>query len=169
MKVILSIVKDQKQLTYPLKFFLSYFGVGFIPFAPGTFGSLFTIPLLYLLAFTGFNHFALLLTILLLLLVSTIATEFIQKKEGLHDPGWIVIDEVLGMLTTWLIIGLSTETINIVLAFVYFRIFDIFKIYPATYFDKKVTHGFGTIFDDIISGVYAGLAVLATIWALNQF
>ena len=41
-----------------------------------------------------------------------------------------------------------------------FRVFDIFKIWPATYFDKKVTHGSGTILDDIISGVFAGIVIL---------
>jgi phosphatidylglycerophosphatase A len=138
------------------KVFLSFFGIGYAPKAPGTFGSAATLPLIYLLSSLE-NVWYLILVTGLLLLIATISCEYVQKKMGLHDPGWIVMDEVIGMLVTWAFIFPSTKTIDLLLVFIIFRVFDIFKIWPATYFDKKVKHGFGTIFDDVISGIYAGL------------
>lgn len=69
------------------------------------------------------------------------------------------MDEVIGMLVTWAFVFPSTDPLDIFLVFIIFRVFDIKKIWPATYFDKQVTHGFGTIFDDVISAIYAGLVV----------
>jgi len=136
--------------------FLSYFGTGFFPKAPGTFGSLCTIPLLF-----WFVKISLLWQISLVVIFTIIAcwrTEIVQKKYKLHDPQWIVIDEVLGMLTTTLFLK-HTENLwlSIIIIFILFRFFDIVKFWPASYFDKKIHHGSGTILDDIISGIYAGM------------
>jgi phosphatidylglycerophosphatase A len=59
------------------------------------------------------------------------------------------------MFLAWLFIR-DNNLIHLVLLFVLFRFFDIVKIWPASYFDKKVKHGAGTILDDIVSGLYAG-------------
>ena len=77
----------------------------------------------------------------------------------MHDPQWIVIDEVIGMSVAWLFIGEHTLT-RLLILFVLFRFFDIIKVWPASYFDKKVTHGMGTILDDVVSGIYAGIIFL---------
>ena len=85
-------------------------------------------------------------------------TEHVQKKYQLHDPQWIVIDEVIGMLITWSFV----RTINfpiLFLVFSLFRFFDIVKIWPASYFDR-LHHGFGTITDDVISALYAGIITM---------
>jgi len=140
--------------------FLSFFGSGYAPKAPGTAGSLATIPFLYLYAYLKLPLIFLILIIALLTYVACIVTEKIQKKRRVHDPGWIVIDEVIGMLITWCFVFPSTNYIDIILVFITFRIFDIFKIWPATYFDKRVKHGSGTILDDVISAFYAGIAIL---------
>ena len=140
--------------------FLSFFGTGYSPKAPGTAGSLATIPLIYLLSYLNISFVFLVLIICLLTLTACILAEKVQKARGLHDPGWIVIDEVIGMLITWLFIYPSTNVIDLILVFVTFRLFDIFKIWPASYFDKKVTHGSGTILDDVFSAIFAGFATL---------
>lgn len=135
--------------------YLSYFYIGFIPKAPGTFGSLATIPLFYLFSYLNLS-FEIYVTILVgFIIFSSIVTEKLQKQQNLHDPQWIVIDEVLGMLTAWAFTYLNTDIQTIFILFVLFRFFDIVKIWPASFFDK-LTHGSGTILDDIISGVYAG-------------
>ena len=82
-------------------------------------------------------------------------TQKIQKEFQLHDPQWIVIDEVIGMLITWAFV-MNIEPATIFLVFSSFRMFDIIKIWPASYFDR-LHHGFGTITDDVISGLYAGI------------
>lgn len=140
------------------KIFLSYFGVGYAPKAPGTFGSAATIPLLLGLSYIS-NIWIIVALTILLLLISTYTCELVQKSMDVHDPGWIVMDEVIGMIVTWLFIFPSTKPLELFLVFIIFRAFDIFKIWPASYFDKKINHGFGTIFDDVISAIYAGLVV----------
>jgi phosphatidylglycerophosphatase A len=84
-------------------------------------------------------------------------TQKVQVKFGLHDPQWIVIDEVIGMLITWSFV-MSVEFHTLFLVFAAFRVFDIVKIWPASYFDR-LHHGFGTITDDVFSAIYAGTLV----------
>ena len=140
--------------------YLSFFGTGYSPFAPGTVGSLATIPLIFILAILNINFYFFLLLLLLTTFLTCLITEKIQKKFAVHDPGWIVIDEVLGMLVTWAFIYPTFDFKNMTLLFILFRIFDIIKIWPASFFDKKVSHGSGTILDDIVSGIYAGFVLL---------
>ena len=149
-------------LTHPEILFLSFFGVGFIKYAPGTMGTLATLPFLFLL-----GHFnPPVIFFIPLLAVSTLFSCFIadrvQKQFDLHDPSWIVIDEVLGMATAWLFIT-KHNILHLVVLFLFFRFFDIIKFWPASYFDKKVSHGAGTILDDIISGAFSGLAYLSLV------
>lgn len=141
------------------KIFLSFFGVGFAPKAPGTFGSAATIPLLYLIGLYGNFTFLVIFTIILFI-ISVFVAEYAQQQLNVHDPGWIVIDEVLGMLVTYMFVFPTLNYIDLLIVFFVFRLFDIIKIWPASYFDKKITHGLGTIFDDVLSAVYAGLVVL---------
>lgn len=150
-------MKDQKVQAPSILsvIFLSWFYTGKMPKAPGTFGSLATLPLIYLLSYLDFNIYSLIALIIVLWVLAVIITENIQKKFHLHDPQWIVIDEVIGMLITWAF-TLRTDLTMLGLVFISFRIFDIVKIWPASYFDR-LHHGIGTITDDVISGVYAGL------------
>lgn len=152
-------MKDQKiQAPSTLSvMFLSWFFTGKAPKAPGTVGSLATIPFIYLLHYLGINIYALIVLIVILYIAAVFVTENIQKKFHLHDPQWIVIDEVIGMLITWAFV-MSVEFPHLFLVFGLFRIFDIVKIWPASYFDKH-PHGMGTITDDVVSGIYAGVVV----------
>jgi len=101
-------------------------------------------------------------------IISSFVAESVQKNLNLHDPGWIVIDEVLGMTTAWLFIQ-KHNFIQLALLFVLFRFFDIVKFWPASYFDKKVDHGYGTIVDDIVSGIFAGLLFLIIHFYFSDF
>jgi phosphatidylglycerophosphatase A len=139
-------------------FFLSWFYSGLSPKAPGTVGSLATIPLILLLHHLDFNLYALLFLILILYLISIYLTQKIQTIHDLHDPQWIVIDEVIGMLITWSFVR-RVDPASLFWVFSLFRIFDIIKVWPASYFDKML-HGFGTITDDVISALYAGITAL---------
>lgn len=137
---------------------MSYFGVGYAPKAPGTFGSAATIPLLILFGLYSNLTFLVIFT-LVLFIISVFVAEYAQKNLNVHDPGWIVMDEVLGMLVTYMFVFPTLDWIDLLLVFFVFRFFDIIKIWPASFFDKKITHGLGTIFDDIISAIYAGVVV----------
>ena len=139
--------------------FLSFFGVGYLPFAPGTWGTLATLPFLYGIGHFNQPYFLFVPFIIIATIISSFIAEVVQKKLTLHDPQWIVIDEVLGMSTAWLFIQ-KHNLLHLMILFILFRFFDIIKIWPASYFDKKVDHGAGTILDDIVSGIYAGLVYL---------
>lgn len=147
-------MKDQKP-SLPAVLFLSWFYTGKFPKAPGTIGSLATLPLIYLLHYLHFNIYSLIALIVVMYSAAVVVTEHIQKKFHLHDPQWIVIDEVIGMLITWSFVQ-AIDFPSIFLVFGLFRFFDIVKFWPASYFDK-LHHGVGTITDDVVSGVYAGI------------
>lgn len=153
-------MKDQKNQSPSLLTvcFLSWFFTGKIPKAPGTMGSLATIPLIYLLHFLQVNTYYLITLIVGLYVLSVVVTDKIQKKYHLHDPQWIVIDEVIGMLITWSFVQ-RIDFPTLFLVFGSFRFFDIVKIWPASYFDRH-EHGMGTITDDVVSGLFAGIFTL---------
>ena len=77
------------------------------------------------------------------------------KDAGVHDHGAIVWDEIVGFLITMFMIPLSWK--SVIVGFILFRIFDIFKPWPISFIDKNVHGGLGIMLDDII----AGLAALA--------
>ncbi len=154
-------MKQDKEpsLKKPEILFLSFFGVGFIKFAPGTFGTLATLPFLYFASLFNAPFFIFIPFILVLTVGSSFLADHVQKKYKLHDPQWIVIDEVIGMSITWLF-SVNYNVTHLLLQFTLFRIFDIVKIWPASFFDSKIKHGSGTILDDVVSGIYAGLLYL---------
>ncbi len=133
-------------------------GVGFSPFIPGTIGSLLALPLWYLGGGTGPAHFAMLAVVLLL---SVPAARVEIRETGKKDPPSVVIDEVAGMLlaATWIPWGLLPA----LLLFFLFRFFDILKIGPAAWADRK-EGAFYVVADDLIAGVYANLAYRGITW-----
>ena len=155
-------MKDQKLSVTRFLYlgFLSFFGTGFFPKAPGTVGSFATIGLILILAYFNISLTFLLISTTLLTILSCFIAEYAQNKEQVHDPGWIVMDEVIGMLFTWAFVFPSTHPLTIGLVFIIFRFFDIIKIFPANWCDQKIKNGAGTIIDDVISAIYAGLVLL---------
>ncbi len=154
-------MKEQKVVSYvegpslPVVLFLSWFYSGKAPKAPGTVGSLAALPLIFLLNALEINIYSLLALVVTLYVAAVLVTEQVQRKFQLHDPQWIVIDEVIGMLITWAFVQ-SVAFPDLFLVFGLFRLFDIVKIWPASYFDR-LHHGVGTITDDVVSGLYAGI------------
>lgn len=138
----------------------TWFGVGLLRPAPGTLGSLAAIPVGYAIAYFG-GFIALAIAAVLLFVIGTLAADRYGKKSGVKDDQCIVVDEVIGL---W-IAAIPAET-NIhfwCAAFVLFRIFDIYKPWPASYFDKRAGSGFDVLMDDVVAGIYAmmGVALLA--------
>jgi len=150
----------------PQLLFLSLFGAGFFPRAPGTFASLISLIPLYLLH--KFNVHVLLFAFIfiLLVLISCLCINQFQKKYNLHDPSWIVIDEFLGIILFFPFI-INFNAYHLLSAFVLFRIFDIIKIFPASYFDK-IDNGYGVVIDDIVSSIYA-ISVYRVLFLIVDF
>ena len=135
------------------------FGSGLAPKAPGTFGSLFASILCY------FLQTPLYLSILCILasILGIHATSVVTRTKQNKDPGFIVIDEIAGQSLTFLILSVYTGTfisiLNIFLGFLLFRFFDISKIWPANFFDKKHTP-VSVMLDDLVAGCYAGIILI---------
>lgn len=140
-------------LTQPVQFLALGFGSGLAPKAPGTFGTLAAIPVFLLLTLLMSTplHYA------LAVIVMGIAGIYICGKAaddvGVHDHPAIVWDEFVGFFITMFMIPISWQ--SIVVGFVLFRIFDIFKPWPISFIDKKMTGGLGIMFDDVLAGVFA--------------
>ena len=155
-------------LKKPYDILASLGGIGLIPFAPGTFGSIFAW-----FAFILISHFVnmLILTIVIIILSIWIC-EKVSKDLFEKDHKSIVIDELAGMWVALLpvIYFASSQNERItyaILALVFFRFFDILKPFPVSYFDQKYKNGFGIVFDDIIAGILA--AVLSLIISFLLF
>lgn len=129
--------------------------VGYIPMAPGTFGTLWGLlfgfifsRLPFSVAFICLAGFA-----IIAILTADQAQKIIQQK----DPGCIVIDEILGFVVG--IFGLPFNVYSVILGFVLFRIFDIFKPFPASWFDQRCSGGVGIVLDDVAAGIYTNLVL----------
>jgi len=145
---------------HPAHFFALGFGSGLAKKAPGTFGTLVAFPLYFFIP----NNIALGLPVLVFLfLFGCYVCEKTGKDLGVPDHGAIVWDEIVAMLLllyfmpfpswqTWLI------------AFLLFRLFDIWKPYPISYFDAKFKNGFGVMLDDILAAAYAVNVFAGILW-----
>jgi phosphatidylglycerophosphatase A len=127
-------------------------GVGFIPFAPGTFGSL--VGLLVHAALVPAPPWSGPAVILGLFGVGTWAASEAERHLGTTDPGPVVIDEVVGMLVS--LAAVDAGLAGAATAFVLFRLFDIVKPFPASRLER-LHGGLGIIADDAMAGIYANL------------
>ncbi len=136
-------------------FFATGMFVGFVPFAPGTFGSVLGAVLAYGAArWLGvYQSLALLAG---LLFVGTYVAGVAEKILGQQDSSRIVIDEIAGMYMVMLF--LHPGPAALLIAFLCFRAFDILKPFPASYVDKNVHGGIGVMLDDVVAAVYASIA-----------
>lgn len=138
-------------------------GIGLLPVAPGTFGTIATVPLIL-----GLNILGIWYSLLALVIISSIAVWVSGLSQILldrKDPPEIVIDEVAGFLVTMFLLPHTWPAIAI--GFVLFRFFDIIKPYPI----KKVEilrGGFGIVMDDLLAGVYANVGMRIILLLLNE-
>ena len=152
------------------KFFLTVGFSGLSPKAPGTVGSFVSLIIgLFLLLFLHVSTL-----FLLSLLVTVIAIKQIdiyEKEVGAHDSSEIVIDELAGMWIALSICGINSSNFVImaVLAFVFFRIFDIWKPSIIGKIDRDVKGGLGVMGDDVIAGIAAGIASAGVYQLIEKF
>ncbi|HDH12189.1 MAG TPA: phosphatidylglycerophosphatase A [Nitrospirae bacterium] len=121
---------------------------GFLPYAPGTFGSFLSF---LLIIFLKPGNISLLVILLPLFILGISASNHAEKILG-KDSGHIVIDEFCGYLISVLFIPMSTG--YLLAAFILFRIFDIFKPPPIRRIEEVVPGGAGIMLDDVLAGIY---------------
>src|SRR6185295_9768010 len=133
--------------------------VGYSRAASGTVGSFVTLVALWLIPFTTL---ALLVTLAGVTVIGIWAGSRVEMVIDAKDPGIIVIDEVAGMLVSVLFLPRTLPVL--VTAFLLFRLFDIWKPFPARQF-QELHGGVGVMLDDVVAGAYA-LALIAISRAL---
>ena len=143
-------------LNKPSHLLATFFGIGLLKPAPGTWGSLAAVLIWYFLDFLhSYTYIILPAFILFSWLVCNKADQDSESK----DNSFIVIDEVAGMIVALSFI--SHDVILYLFTFLLFRIFDIFKPWPISWVDKKIKGGLGILLDDLIAGFAAGVIILA--------
>lgn len=139
----------------PIMFIATGGGTGYLPKAPGTWGTLVALPInLLLLRLPGQGYPVSLAMIFLVAVYTAGAAEKILDRK---DPGLIVIDEVMGMLIA--LIAVPTRPLTWILAFGLFRLFDIVKPWPVSWADRHLNGGLGIVADDVLAGAYAWLVL----------
>lgn len=141
--------KDQKlNWKHPVHLIAGGFGAGAVPKMPGTAGSLVALPLISALHPLGFIVNAVVLVCVVLL--GTWVSERVSQDLGVEDHSSIVIDEIAGMLLAFLWAPVSL--ISLLVGFVLFRVFDIWKPWPISWVDQHIHGGIGVMLDDVLAG-----------------
>lgn len=147
------------------KILATYFGLGLSPKAPGTVGSLGTLPVVagiaYFYGTAGIFCFA-----GIVFIIGVWATHQLTKNQENKDPSMVVIDEVAGQALTFALVGNmllgSWENWYLYLVgFALFRLFDIVKMGPVKWADSKIKNAWGVMLDDIFAGCFAAAFLLA--------
>jgi phosphatidylglycerophosphatase A len=166
---------------------LATWGVGFLPGAPGTFGSAVGVGIYLLVRLVSTQVFALaaargwslelleslrmtfmLLLIAALAIVGVWAASRTEKLLGRKDPGAVVVDEVVGQMITFLFVPFTAGVWMIVSGFLAFRLFDIWKPYPVRRLEA-LDAGLGIMADDVLAGAYAAIlmSLVSSIYLLS--
>lgn len=148
-----------KKLCYILA---SCFGVGYSPFAPGTAGSLVTLPLAFVMAYY-LGTWGLIGASALIFFVGVMVSKEVLNYTT-HDPSLIVIDEVVGQLLAFSLIGAQLKGNShawgaYLIGFLLFRLFDIWKPQPVRWADRKILSAWGVMLDDVFAGMYAAVVL----------
>lgn len=137
------------------------FGLGRIPFAPGTFGTLAGLPLIGIMVWlaTACTPGAAALFLVGVILCSVWISQEAEILIGSKDPGAVVIDEMAGFCVTMTLVPVTVPTL--VVGFIAFRCFDILKPFPIRWFEETFSGGAGIVLDDLMAGVLAAFLLKA--------
>lgn len=136
------------------KIIATVFFIGYSPLAPGTVATVFGLLFLWLLKP---SYSTLLAIFSLSLILGVFASEKIERKQGEKDPSCIVIDEFAGYMAAMLFIPINLK--SLLLAFIVFRILDIFKPSPIRQIERKLRGGLSVMMDDVVAGLITNLLI----------
>jgi len=154
------LVKNKRWLAI-LRWFVAGLGSGWLPKAPGTWGSLAALPVGAWIALTWQWQGLLLASLFLLALGCAACAPVLQNMEE-QDPGWIVVDEWVGQ---WICLGLllmvmKLSLVLVFVAFVVFRLFDIWKPFPIRQLEHWGPAWWSIMFDDVVAGIMGAVLVI---------
>lgn len=150
--------------SHPVHFLSLGFGSGLSKKAPGTFGTLIGMPIFLLIY--GFSLTQQLLVITALFGIGIYLCAFTGKAIGVVDHGSIVWDEIVAIMLVLTFTPLQWPWWLV--AFLLFRLFDIWKPYPIRMLEAKYKNGFGVMFDDLLAAIYAIACLQALLWVVSR-
>lgn len=130
-------------------------GVGRIPVAPGTFGTLAGLPIVWIL--WNFNPLIYVAITGLFITFSIWIAGRAARFQGTHDDPKIVIDEIAGIMVA--LVWVPPSAIALAAGFILFRLLDIIKPPPINWIDRRVKGGLGIVLDDVIAGFGANIVL----------
>ena len=148
--------------------FVTLFGIGKIKKIPGSIASLTTVLFLFFIFhILNFSPNIILISLIIIFVIALYAVNIFIKDLKNKDPKEVVIDEYIGQSIPICLYEIAHDVpkesdqilISYFIMFILFRIFDIIKPYPVSYYDKNFKNSFGVIMDDICAGLYV-VAVL---------
>ena len=142
----------------------TWFGVGLLPLAPGTWGSISALPIAWYLH-AAFGAWAVALAALVVFAIGWWASENFAKRGYPSDPSYIVVDEVAGQLVA--LAPAALDPVFYAIALIGFRVFDIMKPWPVGWADREVKGGLGVMLDDLLAGVYVAAILIIATWLLS--
>lgn len=162
-------VSDLKPFTFADRLVLLVaegFGLGRMPVAPGTWGSLWGIPIGYVMLSQGWSVTVFAVTALVMLLPGIPLCDKAARLRNIKDPGSVVWDEMAAFPIVYVVAIGSSVNLWLILAlgFGLFRLFDVVKPWPVKVFDR-IEGGTGIMLDDTVAGIMAA----ASLWAVLQF
>lgn len=149
-------------LWHPATLIATWFGVGLLPRAPGTWGSLAALPFALALHWWG-GWVALAVGALAALALGVWAIGVYLRGADETDPGRVVVDEVFGQFLA--LMPAALDPLHYAAAFALFRLFDTWKPWPAGWIDRHLHGPTGAMLDDGVAGLYAAAGVLALRYA----
>ncbi len=138
------------------KIFASVFFIGYIPFAPGTFGSLASF---FFVWQVRPDTYQLLMILLIGIFLGLLSSHIVETNTGVKDNRKIVIDEFVGYIASILFLPLSID--YLFSAFILFRFLDILKPPPIRNIESRLRGGLGIMVDDLIAGVFVNMILQA--------
>lgn len=142
------------------KYIVSLGKIGFIKPASGTWGTLASMPVAFLIAYI-YSPLSLVIASFIILIIGWYFTNIYEKINNKHDASEIVIDEMAGVFITLSFI--PVDVWYYIAGFFIFRFFDILKPYPINIIDNQKT-AFSVMLDDLIAGLYAGITLWVLLW-----
>lgn len=157
---------SRPSLSVPGVFLATWFGAGYLPKAPGTWGSAAALPFAWgIVAATGIQ--GLLIATFVVFIIGVWAANDYMARTGAEDPGPVVIDEVAGQ---WMVLSVVPLDFTwFLIGFALFRLFDVVKPWPVNVMDNNIKGGFGVMADDIGAAVYAAAIAYGLHWASEAF